>query len=66
MTSVEVVENKIEKLSPIELSEFRLWFAEYDSDAWDLQIEADAASGKLDVFAEEAIAEYKSGKVREI
>ncbi len=66
MRTLEVVENEIEKLSPTELSEFRLWFAEYDSDSWDLQIEADAASGKLDVFAEEAIAEYKSGKVREI
>lgn len=66
MTTVEVVENEIEKLSSTELSEFRLWFAEYDSDAWDLQIETDAASGKLDAFAEEAIAEYKSGKVREI
>ncbi len=66
MTTVEVVENEIEKLSPAELSEFRLWFAEYDSDVWDMQIEADAASGKLDAFAEEAIAEYKSGKVLEI
>jgi len=66
MRSVEVVENEIEKLSPKELSEFRLWFAEYDSDTWDLQIEADASSGKLDAFAEEAIAEYKSGKAREI
>ena len=66
MTTVEIVENEIEKLSPEELSEFRLWFAKYDSDAWDVQIESDAASGKLDAFAEEAIAEYKSGKVREI
>ncbi|MDA3886843.1 MAG: hypothetical protein PF638_14730 [Candidatus Delongbacteria bacterium] len=66
MTTVQIVENEIEKLSPAELSEFRLWFAEYDSDVWDMQIEADAASGKLDAFAKEAIDEYKSGKVREI
>ena len=66
MTTVQIVENEIEKLSPVELSEFRLWFAEYDSDVWDMQIEADAANGKLDVFAKEAIDEYKSGKVREI
>lgn len=63
MTTVQIVENEIEKLSSVELSEFRLWFAEYDSDAWDLQIEADAASGKLDSFAKEVIVEYKSGKV---
>ena len=66
MTAVKNVENEVEKLSPTELSEFRLWFAEYDSDAWDMQIEADAASGKLEAFAKEAITEYKSGKVREI
>jgi len=66
MTTVQIVENEIEKLSAAELSEFRLWFAEYDSDAWDIQIESDAANGKLDAFAKEAIDEYKSGKVREI
>ena len=66
MTTVQIVENEIEKLSAAELSEFRLWFAEYDSDAWDIQIEADTVNGKLDAFAKEAIDEYKSGKVREI
>jgi hypothetical protein len=66
MTTVQIVENEVEKLSPTELSEFRLWFAEFDSDVWDSQIEADAASGKLDAFAEEAIDEYISGKAREI
>jgi len=66
MTTVEIIEKEIEKLSPAELSEFRLWFVKYDSDAWDFQIEADAASGKLDAFTKEAIAEYESGKVREI
>ena len=66
MSTLEIVENEIEKLSQEELSEFRLWFSEYDSDAWDMQIEADAASGKLDAFAKEALAEYESGKVQEI
>ena len=66
MTAVEIVENEIEKFSQKELAEFRLWFAEYDSDAWDMQIEADAATGKLDALAKEAIVEYESGKIREI
>jgi hypothetical protein len=66
MTAVEVVEKEIEKLSLKELDEFRLWFMKYDSDAWDMQIEADAAAGKLDALAKEAIAEYESGKAREI
>lgn len=66
MTAVKVVEKQIVKLSPRELAEFRLWFAEYDSDAWDAQIEADAAAGKLDALAREAIAEYEAGKAQEI
>jgi hypothetical protein len=66
MTAVEVVEKQIVKLSPKQLAEFRLWFAKYDSDVWDAQIEADAAAGKLDALAGEAIAEYEAGKAQEI
>ena len=66
MTTVETIEQEIKKLSPQELAEFRRWFAEFDSDAWDAQIERDAAAGKLDALAEEALAEYAAGKAREI
>ena len=52
MTAVEVVEKEIEKLSLKELDKFRIWFMKYDSDAWDMQIEVDAAAGKLDALAE--------------
>ena len=66
MTPVESLEHAVAKLSPEELAEFRHWFAEFDAKAWDAQIEADAASGKLDRFAAEALAEYKAGKAQEI
>ena len=66
MTTVESIEKEIEKLSPKELAEFRRWYDDFDANAWDAQIEADAASGKLDVLAEEALTEYNAGKVREI
>jgi hypothetical protein len=66
MTTVEAIEKEIEKLSPKELAELRLWFAAFDGDAWDAQIEADAAAGKLDALAAKALAEYESGKAREI
>ncbi|MFV1975060.1 MAG: hypothetical protein ACC651_04890 [Candidatus Scalindua sp.] len=66
MTNVEVVEKEIEKFTPTELTEFRRWYANFDADACDEQIEADAASGKLDALAEEALAEYEAGKAREI
>ena len=66
MTTLEIVENEVERLSPKELVKFRLWFEKFDLDAWDSQIEADAMSGKLDALASEAIAEYESGKSHEI
>ncbi len=66
MSTVENIENRVEKLSLKELSEFRLWFSKYDANAWDAQIEADADAGKLYALAQEALAEYESGKAREI
>ncbi|MGH8490554.1 MAG: hypothetical protein ACREXS_17225 [Gammaproteobacteria bacterium] len=66
MTSVETIERAIEQLPPNELGKLRRWFLEFDAAAWDAQIEADAAAGKFDALAEEALAEYHSGKAREI
>ena len=66
MTTVETIERAIEQLPPEELAKFRRWFLEFDAAAWDAQIAADAAAGKFDALAEEALAEYRSGKAREI
>ncbi len=66
MTTVEAIEQEIKKLSPKKLAELRSWFLKFDADAWDAQIEADAAAGKLDALAAEALAEYEAGKAREI
>ena len=54
------------QLSRNELSKFRKWFAEYDAKIWDEQIEADAAAGRLDMLAEEAMEEYRAGEAKEI
>lgn len=66
MTPLETIERAIEQLPPEELAKFRRWFLEFDTAAWDAQIEADAAAGKFDALAEEALAEYRNGKAREI
>jgi len=66
MTTVESIEKEIEKFSQKELAEFRRWYANFDADAWDMQIETDTTSGKLDALAKEALAEYEAGKAREI
>ena len=55
MGSVKSIESAVESLPPVELAEFRRWFAEFDGNAWDRQIEQDAVSGKLDQLAAEAL-----------
>jgi hypothetical protein len=39
---------------------------EFDAQIWDAQIEADAQAGKLDGLINEALADYKAGKAREL
>ena len=65
MGKIEAVEREIEQFSAEELAAFRNWFEEFDATAWDAQVEADAATGKLDALAEEAVAEYCGGQARE-
>ena len=64
--SVSEIETATAALPPPEFAKIRQWFVELDNDAWDAQIEADAAAGKLDALAAEALAEYHAGKVSEI
>lgn len=62
MSKVEAIEEQIEKLSPDELAAFRLWYAAFDAETWDLQFEADVKAGKLDTFAEKALRAHTSGQ----
>ena len=64
MGAVEKLELLIKSLSPEELAQFREWFAEFDAQIWDRQIEADAAAGKLDRLVDESMAEHKANKSR--
>jgi hypothetical protein len=66
MANVKAIESAVESLPPVELAEFRRWFAEFDGNAWDKQIEQDAASGKIDLLAAEAIADYRAGSARQL
>jgi hypothetical protein len=61
MGKIEQLEREIQRLSADELAEFRQWYAHFDADAWDAQIEADARSGKLDALADEALKEHRAG-----
>ncbi|MGH9891853.1 MAG: hypothetical protein ACREA0_07710 [bacterium] len=66
MTKVEKLEGEIRKLSPVELSSFREWFAAFDAAAWDRQIEEDAKAGKLDPLADAALADHRAGRSRKL
>jgi hypothetical protein len=66
MTKVQALEREIETLSPEELVELRVWLEEREAEAWDREIERDAASGKLDKLFEQSVADHHAGKSREI
>lgn len=66
MTTIQAIEQAVQQLPAQDLAEFRRWFTQFDEAVWDTQIEADAATGKLDALAAEAAAEYSNGKAREL
>ena len=66
MTRLERIEEEVAKLSPDELEHFRAWFATFDAELWDREIEHDADSGILDRFADQAIAEHAAGRTKPV
>ena len=66
MTTAEDIEKAVGQLPPRELARFRAWFEAFDAQQFDAAIERDAAAGKLDSFAEEALAEHRAGRSREL
>lgn len=66
MTKIEEIEKAIAALPEGELARFRVWFEAFDARAFDRRIERDAATGTLDALAEEALADLRSGKTRDL
>lgn len=62
MGKVEKIERDIQSLSSEEMTALREWFAEFDAEAWDRQIEADVSAGKLDALADQAQAAHAAGR----
>jgi hypothetical protein len=62
MSTVVEIEEAIQKLPPAELARLREWFARFDAAQWDRQFEADAAAGRLDALADEAISDLRQGR----
>ena len=66
MSNLEQIEAAILSLPSSEFEKLRLWFLDLDYDRWDEQIKQDIEDGKLEIFAQEAIAEFEAGHCREI
>ena len=66
MPAVQELQADVAQLSPDELARFRAWFEEFDAKVWDKQIEEDIKLGKLDHLANQAIADFRAGNVREV
>ena len=62
MNPLERIEREIASLAPDELASFRTWFASFDADAWDRQIESDSRAGLLDDLARTALEEHRTGR----
>ena len=66
MNTVQEIEQAIRGLTPQDLAAFRAWFADFDADAWDRQLEEDVAAGRLDRLAEEALQDLCEGRCTDL
>jgi hypothetical protein len=64
MSSIKIqnIEKQVKVLNQEDLAIFREWFWKYDSKVWERKIKKDVRTGKLEKFAREARAAYKTGK----
>lgn len=62
MTTIQEIEAAIRGLSEDERAAFRAWYAEFDAQEWDRQIEVDAAAGRLNWLIDEARDDLRKGR----
>ncbi len=70
MTSLKAIEAALQQLDPAGRAQFRAqfraWFERFDAADWDQQLQNDVEAGALDWLAEEALAELKAGRCRQL
>jgi hypothetical protein len=62
MSTIHEIEDAVRGLPRGDLAAFRAWFAEFDAQAWDQQIEEDVVAGRLDALANEALSDLREGR----
>jgi hypothetical protein len=66
MSTVHEIEQAIRNLEPEDLAALRQWFAAFDAEVWDRQMEQDVAAGRLDWLAEEALRDLSEGRCTDL
>ena len=66
MIKVAKLEQEIQELDTRDLVNFREWFYKFDSEKWDIQIEEDIQSGKIDKIAEKSITAHQEGRSKKL
>ena len=62
MSTIDEIEAAIQQLSPDDMAAFRAWFTAFDAAAWDSQIAADDAAGRLDWLVQETLDDLDAGR----
>ncbi|MDZ4183821.1 MAG: hypothetical protein U1D97_02440 [Desulfuromonadales bacterium] len=60
------IEDAVVNLAPDDYRRFYDWLVELDHKKWDRQIEEDAAAGRLDSLADEALRDLREGRCRKM
>ena len=66
MSTLVEIEAAIERLPNMDFRQLHEWIADRDQQLWDKKLEADVAAGRLDRFAQEAIADFQAGRFKDL
>ena len=64
MSTVAEIENALQTLPMDDAWKVAGWLQHYLDEKWDRQIDADIATGSLDKLADQALADYRNGRVK--
>jgi len=59
---IKEIESAIAQLPSSELAELAKWFAAFQAQAWDEQLEQDVKSGRLDTLLKQAEQDFAQGQ----
>jgi len=66
MSTVQEIEQAIQNLGPQDVAVLRDWFAAFDAELWDRQLEQDVAAARLNWLAEEALRDLSEGRCTDL